>query len=542
MSERVLYKEGIIQTKNGETVDSMLVASGKITAVGSREEVIRQAGIPDTEFSLGHHFVLPGFVDSHIHLMAYGFSLDAIDLSGADSLEAVREICRRHIGTHRPEPGKWIIGRGWNQNLFADPVFPTREALDDITQEHPLLLLRICGHIATVNTLGLRNVYPDDRQMPEAMKKWLEKGIVLEDELEWFKTKMEPKPDRQDLKKAILKAAEQLLRFGVTSVHTEDSYDLGYGGDFRNIQAAYRELETAGELPLRIYQKISLPDPEKLETWLLGEDRTGSGSDFYRTGPMKMWLDGTLGARTAALQEPYTDDPENRGMLLYPDEVVEAMVMKAHAEGMQICLHAIGDAALNQAVTVYEKVFQLTQQPLKHRIIHCQIGSDELYRRMAAIGVTGDLQFAFTASDWPIVEPRVGAKRAARSYAWKSLLSAGVPLTAGSDCPVEIPNPFIGIQAAVTRRDLEGHPEHGFNPEEALTLQEAIGIHTQGSAAASGEATIKGTLEPGKVADFIVLSHNPYEVHTSKLADIRVHATWVDGKLRWQDPGALLSP
>ena len=534
MSEKVLFHQGRIFTGRGDQVSAMMVEQERITATGTREEVLALAGIPDTEVSLDHQVVFPGFVDSHIHLMAYGFSLESIDLSGADSVEKIQEICTAYIEDKKPEAGKWIIGRGWNQNLFADPVFPTREALDAITEHNPLLLLRVCGHIATVNTLGLRNVYPDDEKMPESMKKWLTKGIVLEDELEWFKTMMAPKPDSHELKKSILRASMELLSYGVTSVHAEDSYDLGYSGDFRNIKKAYQDLEADGQLPLRVYQKISLPNEDALDRWLQGGDRTGMGSDYYRIGPMKMWLDGTLGGRTAALREPYDDDPKNQGMLLYPDETVEAMVMKAHEAGMQICLHAIGDAALEQAVSVYEKVYQRTNQSLNHRIIHCQIGDDDLYRRMAAIGVTADVQFLFTASDWSIVQPRLGEKRASRSYAWKSLLQAGVPMTAGSDCPVEIPNPFLGIQAVVTRQDLEGLPPQGFNSKEALSLEEAMSIHTLGSATAAGEGGIKGTLEPGKIADFIVLDSNPYEMSVEEIATVGVKATWVGGTLRWK--------
>lgn len=533
MGHKVLYSRGQIDTGGRQPAEAMVVSEGRIIAVGSREEVLQEAGPADREVDLHNRYVMPGFVDSHIHLMAYGFALESIDLSGADSLRAIQEICRQYLQEKQPPKGKWIIGRGWNQNLFDNPVFPTREALDAVTEDHPMLLLRVCGHIATVNTCGLGNVYPTEAAMPDSMRDWLEKGIVVEDELEWFKTKMEPKPDREDLKQAILKAADHLLHYGVTSVHTEDSYDLGYSGDFSHIRQAYQELEAAGELPVRIYQKISLPDPEKLDMWLQQDQRTGMGTDFYRTGPMKMWLDGTLGGRTAALREPYSDDPENQGMLLYPDEVVEAMVTRAHQEGMQICLHAIGDAALDQAVTVYEKLYQQAQKPLNHRIIHCQIGDDELYSRMAAVGVTGDIQFSFTASDWSIVEERLGRKRAARSYAWKSLAKAGVPLTAGSDCPVEIPNPFLGIQAAVTRQDLAGNPPEGFNPEESLSLREAIDIHTLGSAAAAGEGERKGSLAPGKLADFILLSSNPFHLPIKELHTLKVVGTWVNGENRW---------
>jgi predicted amidohydrolase YtcJ len=534
MNGIILFTNGIIETGTGVRAEAMLVRDGRIIGVGSDDEMRVLAGGVEKEILLNGHYVMPGFVDSHIHLMAYGFSLQSIDLSGASSIEEIQKICRDYIAANKPSPEKWIIGRGWNQNLFPEKKFPEREALDGITQDHPLLLLRVCGHIATVNSRGLRNVYPSDDQMSETMKPWLSKGIVLEDELEWFKTKMEPKPGRHDLKNAIMRASERLLAYGVTSVHAEDSYDLGYGGDFSDIKAAYQELMAEKRLSVRIYQKISLPNTEKLDEWLLSEDRTGMGNEYYKIGPMKLWLDGTLGGRTAAVREPYADDPGNRGMLLYEDDVLESMVTKAHENGMQICLHAIGDAALNQAVTVFEKIYDKAQKPLHHRIIHCQIGDNELYGRMAAIGLTGDIQFSFTASDWSIVTPRLGAERAAMSYAWKSLLDAGVALTAGSDCPVEIPNPFIGLQAAVTRKDLQGNPAGGFNPAQALSLQEAIRIHTLGSAAAAGEAAEKGTLEPGKLADFIALSHNPYDIPSHQLTEIKVHAAWVSGESVYQ--------
>ncbi|WP_283407741.1 amidohydrolase [Anoxynatronum buryatiense] len=532
MEQRVLFYDGIIES--GDLVEeAMLVQGGRIVALGSRDQLETLTPI-HRKVSLRNHYVMPGFVDSHIHLMAYGFSLESIDLSGADSVEEIQNRCARYLEEKQPPPGKWIIGRGWDQNLFQKSVFPECQDLDAITVQNPLLLLRVCGHIAVANTPGLQVVYPEPERMNPAMKPWLERGIVLEDELEWFKTRMEPKPDREELKQAVRRAAGELARFGVTAVHSEDSYDLGYSGDFSDIRHTYQELESEEKLTVRVYQKISMPTMKHLDQWLSEGQRTGWGDDFYRIGPMKLWLDGTLGGRTAALRLPYTDDPQNHGMLLYADDELERMVFKAHEGDMQICLHAIGDAALHQALCVFEKVADVYGIPLRHRIIHCQIGDAKLYERMAALGVSADLQFAFTASDWTIVEPRLGRERAATAYAWKTLLKAGIPLAAGSDCPVEIPNPFQAIQAAVTRKDMKGQPENGFNLLEALTLKEALAVHTMGSATAAGLQRDQGSLEPGKLADFIAVSHNPHHLLPDQLAAMKVMGTWVGGRPVWQ--------
>lgn len=530
---------GKIRTMDGRCEEAVAVADDKIIKVGTTWEINKLADDKTEVIDLKGKTVLPGFIDTHGHLVGYGFSLNAIDLSNAKSIEEIIDSCRKYIEKKQIKPGEWILGRGWNQNNFIyDKIFPTKKDLDKISTDNPVLLIRTCGHIGIVNSLALRDARvtkdtyieggafdKDENEEPN--------GVIREASLEWFKKNSSYKPNKAAMKKAILDGANELLKYGVTSIHTEDSYDLGYSGSFKEIYDTYEDMVANNELPIRVYQKISLPKKADIEKFLEGNLRTGDGNNYYKIGPMKQWCDGTMGARTAALLEDYNDDPGNKGILVYTYDELYENVELAHKEGMQVCLHAIGDAALAMVLDVYERVLRELPRDARHRIVHCQVGNLSLYERLAKLDVSINIQPIQVGSDWPMMNARLGWEREKECHAWRTLSDLGVCITGSSDIPVDTPNVFYGIHSIVNRKDIEGKPENGWLPKEKVTVEEALKIYTINSAYSAFEEKIKGTITEGKLADMIIIDKDPFEVEPKELMHIEVEKTIVGGKIKY---------
>lgn len=529
---------GKIHTMDGRVCEAVAVSSDKIVKVGTTAEINDMISCDTTVIDLGGKCVLPGFIDTHTHLVGYGTSLNSVDLSSAKSIDDIIGLCCDFIKESEVEPGEWILGRGWNQNQFTgEKAFPSRKDLDKITVKNPLLLLRVCGHIGAANSAALEDVGvtrdtfieggafdKDENGEPN--------GIIREASLEWFKKNRSRKSGMTGIRKAILDGANELLKYGITSIHSEDSYDLGYSGDFHDIYETYQQLVKDGQLPLRVYQKISLPKKQDVVSFLRGSLRTGDGDNFYKIGPMKQWCDGTIGARTAALLEDYSDDPGNKGILVYTKEELYENVLMAHKENMQVCLHSIGDASLEMILDVYKRVLAEFPWNARHRIVHCQVGSRSLYERLAKLDVSINIQPPQTASDWSMMNIRLGDKRERECHSWRTLTDLGVCITGGSDIPVESPDVFYGIYAAVTRQDEKGNPDGGWLPEQRVTFEEAIKMYTINAAYSAFEEDIKGTITEGKLADMIIVDADPFEVESKYLKDIKVEKVILGGMLR----------
>ena len=538
--EDLILLNGVVHTMDGRTCEAVAVRGERILKVGSSED-IEQLKHPGTQMvDVGGRAVLPGFIDTHAHLVGYGASLNAVDLSGAESVEELIVMCRDYIQANGVSPGQWIAGRGWNQNRFTqNPVFPTRKELDRISTAHPILLLRVCGHIGVANSMALENAGVTneteihggcfDKDETGALN-----GVIREAALEWFKKRRTGCSSKEMIRQNILLGGRKLLMYGITSVHSEDSYDLGYSGPFMDIYDTYRAMSQAGELPVRVYQKIALPARKDVEEFLRGSLRTGMGDDSYRIGPMKQWCDGTMGARTAALLAPYADDPQNCGIHVYEEETLYENVLAAHLAGMQVCLHAIGDGALNRVLNVYERILAEHPRELRHRIVHGQVGSRSLYERLAKLDVSVNIQAAQTASDWGMMRSRLGAEREPESHNWRTLTDLGVCLTGGSDIPVEPPDVLFGIHASVNRTDRNGNPSGGWLPDQKLTVDEAIRTYTVNAAYSAFEEKIKGTITEGKLADLVVVDRDPYAVDPERLMDIGVDITILGGRVVYE--------
>lgn len=511
--------------------DSLLSYAEKILFVGPRDQARKRLpnGVPVDEVDLGGRVCVPGFIDSHLHLLNYGMTLRNLQFSQVSSIEQMKDIIREKASKIGQD--QWIIGRGWDQDLFREKRYPTRKDLDDAAGGRPCFLTRTCGHVAVASSRALE-IAGITAQTPNPPGGVIDKdpygdptGILRESAMDLVQSKI-PKPDRKVLEESLLEAARDVLSKGITSVHTNDAQ-----GGFQGIIDMYRKVHSEN-IPLRVYWDLPY---EFLDNILETPYRTGSGDLYFKFGAVKIFADGSLGARTAALSEPYSDDPSQKGLLVLPQEELNERVYRAHAAGMQVAIHAIGDEAVRVSLEAINRAQSLiSKNNTRHRIVHAQILSPQLITEMKRVGVVVDIQPKFISSDMVWAQDRVGSQRMRSSYAWKTMLRARIPLAGGSDCPVEPPDPLLGIYCAVTRKNMNGEPEGGFFPNEKLSVSDAIGLFTAGAAYASSEETEKGTLEPGKLADFVALSDDPYQVEPDLIKDIKVLMTVVGGHIAYR--------
>jgi len=539
MSVSLILVNGKIYTMDGKLYEAVAISQNRIYRLGKTADVINLRNKKTEVYDLQGKTVLPGFIDTHAHLAGYGRALQSADLNACHSLSDIISSCRKHIRINQFKFGQWLIGRGWNQEKFiTEKRFPNRFDLDQVSDKHPILLLRVCGHIGAANSKALDMVKIKGTTRIEGGIVDLDhqgnpNGIIREAALEWFKKQVSDLANLDSLENAITRGANELLQYGITSVHTEDSYDLGHSGIFQDIYDTYQNLKNNGKLPIRIYQKVSLPHKENLLDFLAGPLRTGHGDSFYKIGPVKQWCDGTVGARTAALLKPYSDQQDNSGLLLYTKKEIIENTTLAHTGGMQVCLHAIGDAALDMVITAYEHLAENYRPGPRHRIVHCQVGNPSLYNRLAKLNVSINIQAAQTASDWVMMDDRLGSSRSVHCHNWRTLTDLGVCITGGSDIPVETPDVFYGIYAAVTRKDNEGNPPQGWLPQQKLTVEEAIKSYTSNAAWAAHEEEIKGTIKEGKLADLVVVNRDPFKVEAEELKKIKAYYVFIDGILKF---------
>lgn len=535
MSATIALINGQVITMENKTVHSAVaIQNNKIIAVGNDQQIIKTANAMTHIIDLEGKTVLPGFIDSHLHVLGYGFSFEAVDLFGVESQSELIDKCKDYIEKNNIPKGTWLLGRGFNQNDFKDTNdFPTAEQLNEISKEHPVLLLRTCGHIGITNELALSlgGVTKDTFVRGGSFDHYEDgrpNGVMREKSLEWFKEQIAKFRTVDDLKRSIVTAGKELLKYGVTSVHTEDSYDLGYSGDLSDIHEAYRQLIAEGNMPIRVYQKVSLPRKDDLMTFLEQPLRTGQGNDFFKMGPMKLWADSTIGARTAALLEDYADEANQRGILVYEDDELLDMIQTAHHHQMQVCIHTIGDAALEQVITSYEKSLE-EDNPHRHRIVHCQIGNQDQYKRIGKLGISINIQPIQTMTDYPLIEQRLGTERIKTCHAWRSCIDANVLITGSSDVPctysADAADIFKSIAPIVDQRKWSKH--------EQVNVYEALEMYTVNAAISAFEENEKGTITPGKLADLAIVDKNPLD-NNVVLEDISIVMTIVNGQVAYK--------
>lgn len=525
---KTVYYNGAVYTGELPLCQAFAVEDGRFVFAGTNEEAAALAA--DERIDLCGAFVCAGFNDSHMHLLNFGQSLTVAPLSvHTSSIEALI-ACMKQT---KPGRGGWILGRGWNQDFFlGEKRMPTRWDLDQVSLEHPVCATRACGHALCINSCALKmlGITKDTPQMDGGeivMEDGEPNGVFLDNAMDLVLDAI-PAPGCEDVKEMLRTAMKALNAYGVTSCQSDD-YCAFHALDWREVNEAYRELEAAGEMTVRVYEQANLTNTDALSAFIAEEGRTGTGSDFFKIGPLKLLGDGALGARTAYLSCPYADAPDTRGLSVFSPEEFDTLIGLANERGMQIAVHCIGDACLDLVLNSYEKALAAhPREEHRHGIVHCQITREDQLERIAKKGLNVYCQSIFLDYDIHIVSVRAGEELAKTSYSWKTLKNMGATVSNGSDCPVELPRVMAGIQCAVTRCDLKG--EGPYLPEEAFTVQEAIDSFTKAGAYASFEEEFKGKIRPGMLADFVILGENPFEAEKMRIKDIPVLATFVGGK------------
>lgn len=507
---------------------ALLIRDGRVAAVGSDRHILRERPPGCRVVDLGGRAVTPGLTDAHCHLLQYGFTLLAVDLYGVASLD---ELLRRVAAAAAGVPqGRWILGRGWDQDRLAEGRWPTRRDLDAVVPDRPVLLRRVCGHAAVANSralelAGIDATTPDPADGRIDREAGGQPNGVLHEAAIRLVDRVIPAPDAATRRRALEAAIRRAHAAGLVGVHTQDVWDEG---QVQEVLDLYRDVRQAG-LPLRVDLLVG----HRALDELLGLGlKTGHGDDFVRIGPVKLFADGSLGARTAALTEPYSDDPGNRGMLIHEPAELADLARRATAAGCQVAVHAIGDRAADVALDAFEHAAAGGLAVARRfRLIHCQIMRREQWERMRALGVIADIQPRFTATDQRWVERRVGRRRLAASYAWRSMVDAGITICAGSDAPVEPIEPALGLHAAVHRTDDEGEPAGGWLPGERVSPAEALRWFTRGAAYAAFAEGERGRLAPGFRADLVAWSHDPLQDDPAGLSSLRAALTVVGGRI-----------
>ena len=523
------YLNGCIYTGQLPVMEAFLEEDGYFSKIGSNEEIAAME--VDNRVDLQGMFVCAGFNDSHMHLLNLGQALSVAPLHLYTGSLQQMLLCLQLM---QPGRGNWILGRGWNQDFFTDANrMPNRWDLDQVSLEHPVCAVRACGHAMAVNSKALEilGITAQTPQIPGGeivMENGVPNGVLFDNAMDLVYAAV-PAPTKEELKAMLRAACRMLNSYGITSCQSDD-YCVFQNTSWETVNEAYREMEEAGELTVRVYEQANFTTLSDLKGFVEAGNLTGNGTDLFKIGPLKMLGDGALGARTAYLTKPYQDDPATKGLSVFTPEVFDEMIGYANERNMQVAVHCIGDACLDLVLNSIERA--LTAHPKadhRHGIVHCQITRPDQHARMAKLKTHIYAQSIFLDYDLHIVEDRVGKELAASSYSWKTLMNKGATVSNGSDCPVEMPNVMGGIQCAVTRRDLKG--KGPYLPHEAFTVQEALDSFTKMGAKASFEEAIKGEIKPGMLADFVVLGANPFETDSEKLKDIPIAATYLGGKM-----------
>ncbi|MDU4891358.1 MAG: amidohydrolase [Clostridium sp.] len=539
----IIFYNGIIKTMNLKqpTAQAIAIKNNIIYKVGTNEEVLALKNEDTEVVDLKGKLVFPGFNDSHLHLLHFGLLLQNLDLANTTSISSVIEKAKQFIEDKQLKEEQWVMGFGWNQDYFTDEKrIITRHDLDKVSTTHPIFLHRACGHIAVVNTKALE-ICNIDENTPQVEGGYFEvdengypTGVFRENAIKLINKRIS-KLSNDEIKECIMDAVNYANSKGITSCQTDDFLSLPEN-HFEDVIKAYNDLIEENKLTVRIYEQCLRPSKDLLMEFLDAGHRTGEGNEFFKIGPLKLLVDGSLGARTALLSEPYLDDNTTTGLTVIPKEQLDELIEIAHKNGMQIAVHCIGDKAMYMVFDGYEKVLKrYPKENHRHGIVHCQITDEALLKKYCDLNVLAYIQPVFFNSDIHIVEDKVGFHRAKASYRWKTMVDTDVKVSLGTDCPVELLDALPNIYSAVTRKDLKGYPENGWFPEERLSIDESIYAYTMGSAYASFEENIKGSIEENKLADFVVLEENIYEVPEDHIKDVQVNTTVVNGKIVYKN-------
>ena len=535
---RILYNAQIYSLDANIPIASAIVVDrGRILDIGDQDSILSRYGDSSERVNLGKRAVIPGLTDAHIHLEQYALGLQKVKCETTTREECLENVAARVEIT---PPGEWILGHGWNQNEWT-AGFGTKEHLDSIAPQNPIYLTAKSLHAAWVNSSALRSA-GITAQTPETDGGRIQRnkdgsptGILFETAMSLV-SDVVPEPSPEQVAEAILRAQPILWQMGLTGVHDFDR---------RICFVALQQLHAAGKLQLRTIKSIPI---ESLSSAVALGLRTGFGDDTLRIGSIKAFADGALGPRTAAMFQPYEGEPQNRGILMMDSESLYEQGRLAVENGFSMAVHAIGDHANHEVLKAYTQLREYEHErftpedrkieapPLRHRIEHVQIIHPDDIPRLAALDVIASMQPIHATSDYLAADLYWG-ERSKNSYAWRTLIDQSTRLVLGSDAPVESPNPFFGLHAAVTRRREDGSPgPQGWYPEQRLNLETALLGFTRSAAYAAGMEDRLGKLAPGYLADLLVLDKDIFTCDPDQIREIRPLGTMISGEWVYLDP------
>jgi predicted amidohydrolase YtcJ len=525
------YLHGRIYTNDRKHpwAEAMAVRDDRIFCVGTLSQVLLDCGGAESSevVQLNGRFVMPGFNDAHVHLGGAGRDKLTLVLNGAASVADIQKLVDAAVGRHKL--GEWIIGSGWDQTRWADPKYPTRLDLDKVAPSNPVYLVHVSGHIAVANSLALKHaeIFADTPNPPGGEIERFADGEptgILKERAKEMVTQRIPDPSPADRRKGIELVLEELAHNGVTSAQDFSEWD-----DFR----VYSDLKQEKKLTVRITEW--LPFDLSIDALQNMRAEGGTTDPWLRTGPLKAFLDGALGVRTAALLAPYTDDPSTSGILTERPEKLKAMAIERDRLAFQLAFHAVGDKANRLALDTFESLVRVNPaRDRRDRIEHAQVVAPEDIKRFGELHVIASMQPSHETNDMRWAEQRLGPERSLGAYAWNSLQKAGATLAFGTDYDVEPINPLRGLYACVTREAPGGGPPGGWIPQEKLPLQDCISAYTAGSAYAEFMEGKKGELRPGEFADFVVLSQDLTKIPAKEILKTEVLLTVVGGRTVYQ--------
>ncbi|HEY60507.1 MAG TPA: amidohydrolase [Anaerolineae bacterium] len=506
--------------------DALAIDQGRIVAIGSEIKIFPLARSPREIEDMQARTILPGFTDSHIHTFEYGRSLSIINCETATKQECLERVASQAACS---PVGKWIFGHGWNHNIWPDGIGNARE-LDAISQQHPIFLTAKSLHAAWVNSTALRlaGIHKEtsnpDGGIIRRDSSGNPTGILLESAAKLVE-QIIPEPTSEQICQKLLAAQETLLQIGITAIHDVDRWE--------SMQVFHR-MRQEGKLKLRVVKSIPR---NHLKDAISAGLRTGEGDDWLRIGWLKLFMDGALGPQTASMLEPYKGNDKNLGILYLDTQALYEIGYSAVEHGISLEVHAIGDRANREALNAFGSLDENNDLPkpnVPHRIEHLQLITIQDMERLANLEITASMQPIHATSDQKIAE-RYWGNRCSYAYAWQSILKTGARLIFGSDAPVESPNPFLGLHAAITRRSSnDPSARSGWYPEQCLTLKEALHAYISEPPNAAGWGDQFGRIEPGAFADLIVLPTDPFKCPEESIETLKPKATMVNGEWVWR--------
>ncbi len=524
-----IYKNGKIYVKKGHFEEAMLTSDGLIKNVGTDDNILQNSC--DEVIDLKGKTVLPGLNDSHLHINMIGSNMNSCMLTDAKSIDDVIRIGKDYLSKN-PDV-EVLVGKGWNQDNFAkgEKRLLNRHDLDKISTDIPLVFDRVCIHVTVGNSkaleiLGVTKDTEVDGGKIELGPDGEPNGVFNENAVRYLQSII-PLKTKDGIEKDFLMAMDYAISVGLTSVQSCDIMNKDYKKVFETIQG----IADSGRLKFRYGHQYNFQEIDDFRDYLKTEHLNGRYDEkFYSKGALKLFKDGSLGARTALMQKDYNDAPGERGVEALSDEQLYKLCRLAADKDIRVITHAIGDGAIQSVIDTYEKILDDGVNTLRHGIVHNQITTRKQLEKIAELKLAVMYQPIFLQSDIPIINSRVGDDLAETSYAFNTLYQMGAPVSLSTDSPVEDCNPFENIYVAVNRMRFDGTPEGGYYPNENMSVEDAIDAYTFMSAYNEFKEDFKGRLKPGYVADMVVLNRDIFTIDTKEIKDIKVDQTIVDGK------------